>query len=177
MRKPWQTISTKTILKTPWVEYKHDRFYLPSKKVGNYYYTSTNDSVLIVPVLKDKKLILVKQFRYLMKKYSIEFPMGGIKNNQTPLSAAKAELEEEAGYRAKKFKKLGWFNPFNGCTNEVCHVFLAKDLEKTKQKLDKTEDILVLVQSVRELGKMIKLNRIWDGQSLAAWSLVKRFIM
>ncbi|PIY97307.1 MAG: NUDIX hydrolase [Candidatus Kerfeldbacteria bacterium CG_4_10_14_0_8_um_filter_42_10] len=176
MKKTWQTISSRTFLKTPWVEYKHDRFYLPSQKVGDYYYTSSKGSVLIIPVLESKKVVLVKQYRYLAKKPSIEFPMGGIKRGQTPLSAAKAELEEEAGYRAKKFKKLGWFNPFNGCTNEVCHVFLAKGLLKTKQRLDETEQIEAVEYPITEVAKLIKSNKIWDGQSIAAWVFAQKHI-
>src|SRR5512137_1280710 len=57
--------------------------------------------VVAVPVLDDGRLLLIRQFRYPLQKYILEFPAGKLDSNQSPLETIKRELEEETGYRAE----------------------------------------------------------------------------
>ncbi|MFA6572096.1 MAG: NUDIX hydrolase, partial [Bacteroidota bacterium] len=110
-------------------------------------------------------------YRYLNKRLSIEFPGGGIKTGQTSIETAVAELKEECGVKAEKFILLGEFNPFNGVTNEISSVYVAEELSECKAEPDDTEEFEILRLTYNEINEKIKTGEIWDGMTLAAWSL------
>jgi ADP-ribose pyrophosphatase len=91
---------------------------------------------------------------------------------------ARLELEEETGYVAQSWMIAGEFNPFNGATDEMCKVFIARGLSYVKAKPEATEEFEILRLVPEELEGMIADKKIWDGMTLAAWLLVrKQFII
>jgi len=138
---------------------------------STYYWVHTPGSVMVVPVLDDGRIVLVRQFRYLNQQDSLEFPGGGVKPGSSPEAAARAELGEEAGYAAADLVQLGSFNPCNGLTNEICHVFLARALSPITASPDPTEDLEIVVLHPHEITDAIRLGSLWDGMSIAAWML------
>jgi len=119
---------------------------------------------------------MTKQYRYLNQKPSIEFPGGGIKKGLEPLQNAMEELEEESGYCTNNIIELGSFNPFNGVTDEICHVFLARDLVKCKAKPEPSEEFEIFEINHEKIINFIKRGEIWDGMTLAAWSVYQSLI-
>jgi ADP-ribose pyrophosphatase len=89
----------------------------------------------------------------------------------TPLENAIKELREETGIIAGKMIPIGTFNPCNGITNEICSVYIAKDLSFTEQHTEETEDIEIIHVNMDECISMIQLGEIWDGMTLASWTL------
>lgn len=178
--KKWEKISEETIHKNPWWTYKHDKYVLPNGKEGDYYYVFIVPGATIIPVLnsdgEDKKIIMIKQFRYLSNKYSIEFPMGGKKEGQTIEECALAELEEETGYKAKKIELIGNFFPYEGLAKDVSNIFIAENLQKTEAKPDESEEIEILIKTPKEIDVMIGNGEILSGQMIAAWHLAKNKI-
>ena len=85
MLNKYSQISSKTLIKNPYWDYKFDEYVLPSGNTGNYYYVETPGAVMVIPRSNDGKLVLVKQFRYLNSKVSIEFPGGGIIPDYSPI--------------------------------------------------------------------------------------------
>lgn len=176
MLKRWKQLSTNVFRSNPWWSYKIDQFQIPNGITGDYHYVETNGSSMIVPILDDGNFILVNQYRYLCEKESIEFPCGGIRKGFSHHEMALIELEEETGYHSGEIKKIGEFNPFNGVTSEICHVYIARQLKKTKERPDSTEEFEVFIKSYQEIDSLISSNLIWDGMTLAAWSLIKNKI-
>ncbi|MDD8018700.1 MAG: NUDIX hydrolase [Bacteroidota bacterium] len=176
MLKHWKKISSKVASQNSWWTYRLDEFQIPGGIAGEYHYVHTEGSSLIVPVMDDGKIILVNQYRYLCAKESIEFPCGGVKIGKSYEEMAHLELEEEAGYVAQKLQPVAEFNPFNGVTDEMCKVFIARELKKTAQRPDATEEIEVLYKTPDEIENLILTNAIWDGMTIAAWGLVKNKI-
>ncbi len=169
----WQTLKKEIVFETPWLKLQHNEFVLPTGKKGQYHFVTTNGSVFVVPILDNGRIILGRQYRYLIDSWSYEFPGGGIKPGQTPEEAAADELEEELGYIAKELIPVGIFVPWNGVTDEKCHVFAARGLEPVKQKLEETESIDLVTYSKEELENLFKENLIHDGMTLAAWQLAR----
>ena len=159
----------------PWVEMFKDRVELPNKKQIDYYKVETPISAMIVPVTGDNQLVLTKQYRYPTDEFSIEFPAGRT-DDKSSIATARAELEEEVGYKAKNIQKIGEFVPWNGIGTEVCHVYLATELSKTKQKLDEAEFIEIFQSSIADFAKMINKGQIRCGMTLAAWTLAQRYL-
>jgi len=174
---PWKTLLSEEMLSTPWMSIFHNLFELPNGKKSNYYYIHTLGSSLIIPVNNDGKIILIKQYRYLFDDVTIEIPCGGIKEGQDENTAARSELIEETGYDCKKLKKMGTFIPYNGISDETCHVFVASGLFHVGAKPDETEQIEVFEADPEDIDKMIEKGKITDGMSIAGWAISRKYIL
>jgi ADP-ribose pyrophosphatase len=170
----WKKLTSKIVDQNPWWKYQLDSFQIPNGVKGEYHYVHTEGSSLIIPVMDDDKIILVNQYRYLRDRESIEFPCGGVQPGHTCDEMARLELEEETGYVAQSWKLVGEFNPFNGVTDEICKVFVARGLSFIKARPEATEEFEVLQVAPLELEAMIADEKIWDGMTLAAWLLVRK---
>lgn len=164
-------LSSRVHFKNKWWTYKIDEYTFPDASSGEYHYVTTSGSTMVIPVLDNNKFIMTKQFRYLMQKESLEFPGGGIKTGLEAQQNALEELEEEAGYRTESIYEIGSFNPFNGVTDEICKVYLADNLIACKPKPEASEEFEILTLNYNEITNKIKTGEIWDGMSLAAWSI------
>lgn len=175
MLKRWKTLASKKVFKCRWFIIDKNKVKLPSQKIIDYYRVITPPSVMIVAKTESGKIIFTRQYRYPINEFSLELPAGRT-DGQSPLTAAKSELEEEAGYKGRKFKKIGVFVPWNGVGTEICHVFLATKLFKTSQKLDEAEFMEVLEIPTKQVWQMISKNKIKDGMTLAALSLARAYL-
>ena len=173
----WRKLSQKELFKNPWWVYRQDTFMLPNGEVSDYFYVHTNGSSIIIPVLDDGTLVMVRQYRYLCDEESLEFPCGGVKAGSDYLSTATAELEEEAGYKAAELTLAGQFNPFNGVTNEICRVYIARSLTHVGSKPEVTEEFEHLLLKPAAIDERIGTGEIWDGMTIAAWSIGRPKIM
>ncbi len=171
--KEWKKISSKVKFKNPYWTYLYDECELPNGKIHEYHSVYTNGSAMTIPITDDGKIILVSQYRYLNQRVSIEFPCGSIKDNEDADFTARKELIEETGFDGKIFK-IGFFNPYNGITNEICHVYTATELKSsdTHQK-DESEEFEYFFLTEQQIDEKIASNEIYDGMTLAAWSLYK----
>lgn len=179
MPSPLKKVSEEILHENPWWRYKHDIFSFPDGKEGSYYYGETYGMSIIVPILPDGRLVMVKQYRYLNDRYSIEFPGGGIKKGEAPSVVAKRELMEETGFSAKEFINISNFEPHNGLFLDSTHVFIAKQISQIdthEPKGDETEFIEILLRRPDEIDQLIRNNEIWDGQTLATWALARYYV-
>jgi len=177
MLKRWKRTDSKIIYENPWWTYKVDEFEIPGKVSGQYHYVHTNGASMVIPVTEEGKIILVNQFRYLGERESVEFPCGSVKAGDDYLHTAQLELQEETGYRAGRMREVGQFNPFNGVTDEICKVFVADNLQTATATPDATEEFELLCCTIEEIEDMICSNTIWDGMTLAAWTLAHHEIV
>ncbi|NJD62635.1 MAG: NUDIX hydrolase [Deltaproteobacteria bacterium] len=169
----WKKLSETVVFRNPWWTYKRDAFALPSGKAGEYHYVHTNGSSMIIPVLGDGSVVLVNQYRYLMGKESIEFPCGSVKDGSNHDETAKHELSEETGYSAATWSIAGEFNPYNGVTDEMCRVYIAYGLDDVGGTPDETEEFEILRLKPAEIDERIRTGVIWDGMSIAGWSIAR----
>ncbi len=170
----WKKLTEKTLHKNPWWTYKVDTFNIRAGQTGEYHYVHTPGASLVIPILDDGKILLVRQYRYLCDRESLEFPCGGVKEGSTYENTAREELAEETGFTASSFEAVGEFNPYNGVTDEICRVFFARQLSKVESSPDTTEEFEQHRLSTHELQLKIDAGEVWDGMTLAAWSLARR---
>jgi ADP-ribose pyrophosphatase len=166
--QPWKKLSEAILYTNPWWTYKRDEFQLPTGYKGEYHYTHTNGSAMIVPRMADGRVLTVKQYRYLGERESIEFPCGSVKAGATYDETARQELLEETGYTANSLVMVGAFNPYNGVTDEICQVYMAWDLRYVGSMPDETEEFELLPLSTQDIAAQIRSGAIWDGMTMAA---------
>jgi ADP-ribose pyrophosphatase len=166
------TLTTETLDHNPFWSYEHDTFKKSDGTIGHYYYGATPGAVFIIPLLPNGRIIFVKQYRYLKKKWSLEFPGGGIEPGESLLAAAKRELYEETGYISKNLHKIGSFESMNGLFKEQMTVFIAQvDKQAGKPQEEATGSLKILSFTPRQTQSLIAKNTVWDGQTIAAYGL------
>ncbi len=170
---PWRKIRQSFELKNPWWTYRRDDVLLPTGKEGEYHFVHVNGSSMVIPLMNDSRMVMVNQYRYLASRESLEFPCGSVKDGATHEQTALTELSEETGFQAGELKCVAEFNPYNGITDELCRVFIARQLTPVVAEPDDTEEFQRVILSYDELERKIKAGEIWDGMTLAAWEIVR----
>ncbi len=104
-----------------------DRIEVPGRGEFTYSYLERGESVIIVPVLTDGRVVLIRQYRYPVDARCIELPAGcGSDAGGIPLEElCRKELKEEIGATAERVEPVGWFYSSSSLSDEVCHVHLA----------------------------------------------------
>ncbi len=171
MIKKYDTLESTLIKRNPYWDYVLDKYVLPDGNEGEYHYVSSRGATLIIPSLGNNTFAMVRQYRYLNKRYSLEFPGGGIKQGLAPEMNAREELAEETGYLAGELSLIGEYNPYNGVTNEICYIYYANRLTADAANPEPSEEIGIVRLSKSDIVELIKRGEIWDGMTLAAWAL------
>ncbi len=125
----------------------------------------------VVPVTKEGKILMVRQYRNALDRYTLEVPAGALDDPGEPkLDCAHRELEEETGFKTGKenLEYLISVNTTVAFCDEAIDIFVARDLEESEQNLDEEECIEVEEWSVRDLEEKIFCGEITDGKTIAA---------
>ncbi len=174
--KPYKLISKTVVFRNPWWQYCRDQVELPSGGPGEFHYVLTNGSSMVIPEAEDGKLLLVRQYRYTGNRDSIEFPCGGLKEGATYDETARNELVEETGFLPGRIEAVGGFNPCNGLLDEICRVYIARDLCYVGARPDETESFELVRLNTEEVDAFIRDGTIWDGMTIAAWAIAKHHL-
>jgi ADP-ribose pyrophosphatase len=121
----------------------------------------------IVPLKDPHTILLIKQYRRAAGGYIWEIPAGTLNKDEDPVSCAYRELEEETGFAAKKMEMLGEIVPVPGYSDERIRIFLARDLVKSSQHLDRDEMLSVHEIALKDAMTMAQDGRIIDGKTIA----------
>lgn len=163
-----KTVSSKIIHKGKNFNFLVDQVEIPNKKYVNRETVDHPGAVAILPVTNDEKIVLINQYRYAAKKRLLEIPAGTIEKNEALEKCALRELREETGYSSNNIKKMFGCYLAPGYSNEILHVFLARELEKGEQKLDEDETISVLEYGYEEILTKIEDGTIIDAKTIAS---------
>jgi len=122
--------------------------------------------VCIVAVTKDKKVLMVRQYRYTMEEELLEIPAGKLEIGEDPFECAVRELSEETGFTAEKWIDLGVIYPSAGVYREKLYLYLALDLSPGKMHLDENELLSAEEIEIDKLLTMIETNELKDAKSI-----------
>ncbi|MGN1344195.1 MAG: NUDIX hydrolase [Traorella sp.] len=120
--------------------------------------------------IQNHKILLVKQYRYVVGEETIEIPAGKIEPQEELINVAKRELEEESGYQADSFEKIFTFYPTPGFCGEVLHIYEAHHLTKVEnpKAMDEDEDIHSYFIDLDEAYQQVKDGIIKDSKTIIA---------
>ncbi len=130
-------------------------------------------SVVVLPRLADGRVVLVRQYRYAARQQLWELVAGGLEPGESPLQAARRELQEEAGFRARHCKLLLDFYPSPGVLSECMFLVEASGLTPTSTRPDADERIEVGTFTLPQIHKMLREKKLRDGKTLVGllWML------
>jgi ADP-ribose pyrophosphatase len=126
-------------------------------------------SAVMMAVDDRQRILLVRQYRLPARQSLWELPAGRLDEGETPLKAARRELVEETGYRAKKWKKLVTFYPSPGYVAEKMTIFLATDLTEGEATPMEDERIKIRWFTAKEIEAGIDSGKIVDAKTMIGY--------
>ena len=174
-----QLLSSEVVFQGPLFRVLHNKLIEPGGKKSERDVIRHNGSVVILAIDKSKSkkdpwIVMERQYRHAAKQYLWELPAGKLDAGEDPLAGAQRELEEETGYRAKKWKPLVEYYGSPGFLGESMKVFQAEGLMAGDAHPEDDEEIEFRLVKLSEIVKMIEKGAIKDGKTLCSVLLYAR---
>ncbi len=175
--RPWRVIGRRTVYASGWMDMQLVDVQLPDGSVINgihmvdYKFAAAG----VVALTTDGRVLLVDHYRFQTDTRSWEVPAGKVDAGEMPEEAIGRELREETGYQGESFLYLGHYYPSNGSSNQVFHLFLARNVRRLGEIEDTNEVQGLRAFKLAEVRGMIARNEILDGMSLTAlcWAIAR----
>ena len=136
-------------------------------------------SVVLLPMTAPDRLLLVRQYRYVVDQWLWELPAGTMDPGETPEYAARRECHEEVGRIAEEARALLTLFPSPGFCDEAMHFFLLTRLrdprpEDAPAAQDPDELLNVREFSVVDALEMVNRGEIVDMKTAVGLGLLSR---
>lgn len=150
------------------VNFVVDRIRLPNGRQADREYLDHPGAVAALPLLDPSTVVLVRQYRYPVRRATYEIPAGKLAHGENPLSCVRRELREETGFSARRIAPLISYWPTPAFSDEVLHIYLARGLSPGPVHPDEDE----FLEPVRvPLGRALRWvldGRIRDSKTVIA---------
>lgn len=162
-------LSRDLIFKGKIIDYYQDTMQIPNGNVVKWDYIHHKGAAAILPVDENGRLIMVRQYRNALDRYTLEIPAGGLNSVDEPTrDAAIRELSEETGYHAKQVDFLLTVRTTVAFCNEKIDIYIAQGLTPGEQHLDEDEFVDAKAYDLDELVQKIYSGEIEDSKTIAA---------
>lgn len=98
-----------------------------------FYRIESPDWINVVPIDRDGRVVLIRQYRFGVESFTLEIPGGMCDPGESPAVSARRELLEETGYAPGELIDLGWVHPNPAVQSNRCHTFLARDAHRVAE--------------------------------------------
>jgi ADP-ribose pyrophosphatase len=170
------TISSEVLAQGKMLTVKHDIVQLPNGEQSFREYVTHPGAVVVVALTAQGEVVLERQFRYPLHQVFIELPAGKIDTNEDVLHTGQRELQEETGFSAQHWVKLGVQHPCIGYSNEVIHIYLACGLKAGAHQRDNDEAMEVFTWSWTKLMQAVSQGELTDSKTLSALLMAERYL-
>lgn len=152
-----------------------DTVVLPNGEIANREIIEHPGAAAVVPVTDDDRVLLVRQYRYPIDAVTLELPCGKLDYGEDATECARRELKEETGCEAGELIYLGRTYSSPGCSNEVIHLYAARQFVMGKAGGDADEFIEAEFVPIAEAIAMIHRGEITDGKTIIGLLWVQQF--
>jgi ADP-ribose pyrophosphatase len=168
------TTKRNIVLETEWfsIEVLESR---PEWNVGDrpYFRMLSPDSVAVLPITADGKILVVRQFRPARSKTTIEIPAGGIEDDETPLEAAHRELLEETGHAAESVFFLGRGGLNLSRESAWVHAYVAFGVRPQVDAVGRDQGIEIIALSFAEFNSIVQAGSFEQLSALGVVAMAK----
>jgi ADP-ribose pyrophosphatase len=133
-------------------------------------------SVVVLPVFKDGRVLLIRQYRHSVGEFLWELVAGRKEPHESPVAGARRELLEETGYTAKRLRRLLRVVPTPGFANEWMWIFAAEGLIAGAAQPEADEKITPRIFTLKQVEKMIQRGTLRDAKSICGLLYYMRFL-
>lgn len=151
------------------IDYYQDTMQIPNGNIAKWDFIKHKGAAAVVPIDEQGRLIMVRQYRNALERYTLEIPAGGLQTPEEPTrDAAARELSEETGYHCDQLELLLSIRTTVAFCNEKIDIYVAEHLTPGKQHLDEDEYVQVKAYPLEELVERIYAGEIQDSKTVAA---------
>jgi ADP-ribose diphosphatase len=168
-------ISSEKLLETPIFSVTQDKAVDPHGFEIKRAIVQHAGSAVMMPVDDKNRILLVRQYRLPARASLWELPAGRMDKGESVLQAAKRELREETGFKARKWTKLTSFFVSPGFLAEKMTIFVASDLTEGEKEPMEDERIELKWFRAKELDEMIAGGKIQDAKTMVGFLTWKRY--
>jgi ADP-ribose pyrophosphatase len=133
-------------------------------------------SVVVLPIFKDGRVLLIRQYRHTVGEFLWELVAGRKETHETPAVAARRELIEETGYTAKRLRKLVRVIPTPGFVNEWMWIYAAENLTLGAAHPEEDEKITPRIFTLKQVDSMIQRGTLHDAKSIVGLLYYMRYV-
>ncbi len=174
-----ELLSSEVVFECSLFKVRHDELIEPGGKHSERDVIRHNGSVVILALDNSKSkqdpwIVIERQYRHAANQYLWELPAGKLEAGEEPVVGGQRELEEETGYRAKKWKPLVEYYASPGFLGESMLVFTAEGLIPGDAHPEDDEQIEIRLVKLSDVLKMIEKGAILDGKTLTSVLLYAR---
>ena len=177
---PWEVLSSRPLVsRPPWLRLWEEDVRLPNGEViEGYLRSQSRDYASVFALMEDGTVPLVSQYKHGKGAVSLDLPAGYLDAaDESPLTAARRELEEETGLTVATWQSMGGLVLDSNRGNTRCHLFLARGaVRQGRQHLDITEELTVSFHRPSELLHLVLSGRIDSIGSVAGILLALRLL-
>lgn len=167
--KPVERLSRELAYEGAVINVYTDTVRVSNGNIAKWDYIGHIGAAAVVPVLEDGRILMVRQYRNALDRFTLEIPAGKLNYADEPMAdCAARELEEEMGYRSEKLEPLITVNTTVAFCNEKIGIFVARDLKPSQQHWDEDEEVEGEAYTVEELCDMIFSQKMTDSKTVAA---------
>jgi 8-oxo-dGTP pyrophosphatase MutT (NUDIX family) len=159
---PWNTLSREEILDCRiFTVEKIRRESRSSGKAGDFYLIGSSDWVNVVAVTDDERMVLIRQYRQGADEITLEIPGGILDRDESPVDAARRELEEETGFIADELTLIGRVRPNPALFDNWTYTVLATGAKPSGSvALDEHEEIDVELVDIASIDDLLRTGAI-----------------
>lgn len=158
MRNLVKLISSRKVHEGRLVRLREDRVLLPLGSEALYEFVEIKHGSSVLAMEENGDVWLVLEWKYAVDRASLEVVSGGIETDETPLEAARRELQEELGKRASEFIPLGHVDPFTTMLRCPNYLFLARGLSDAERAPEEAESNMELHRMPFQQAYELALN-------------------
>ena len=164
-----ERVSREHVYKGAIIDLYKDTIKNPDGTIEYYDFIKHKGASAVIPVMDDGRIIMVKQYRNALDRFTVEIPAGGRNTeNEDFKECAARELEEETGYKSDDLELLITVRTTIAFCNEAIDIYVARNLVPSKQNLDPGEYINVEIYTIEELVNLVFEGKIQDAKTVAA---------
>ena len=169
-------LSSKTVYQGRLLQVLEDEVRLPDGRQARREYIRHPGACAMVPLLDERTVMLVRQFRYPMGRHFLEIPAGKIDHGEDPLATARRELIEECGYEAASWSHFTTIHTCIGYSNERIEMFLARDLRHVGHAPDDGEFLEAVPVALDQALAWIREGKITDPKTMIGLLWARSFL-
>ncbi|MEM9302275.1 MAG: ADP compounds hydrolase NudE [Pseudomonadota bacterium] len=133
-------------------------------------------AVIIVPVFEDGHVLLIREYAAGFHRFELGLPKGRLERDESPEEGANRELQEEAGFAARKLEVINDFSLAPGYMGHKTQVVLARDLYPSRLEGDEPEEIETIRWPLDNLYDLARREDATEGRSIAALYFARDYI-
>lgn len=164
-----KTIDCVQTIKGRAFNYEKLKVRLPNGHVSQRDIIRHSGASAVLAIDKGNDIYLVRQYRKALEMETLEIPAGKIDAGEKPEECAVRELEEEIGMKAQNgLTFMTRIASAVGFSDEIIYIYLADDIDVSKQNLDDDEFLNVERYQLDEVVALINNGTIIDAKTIIA---------